>query len=247
MVVREVSKWLHKSIHLYTALSRAVKLPGMNPGSHRPPRAGTAWPAGKQKLIDAALRLAARDGISLSSVGLREMAREAGLNHNTFYRHFRRPEELLVAAAEDVAAQIMAGMKEVRRRAARHADATVGAVEYFLDSVQANPEVFVVFARELNCIASPMRASLLGVLNGIARESVEQISARNPVPLMDPGLLFQVSLDITNYLFARSLDVIERPQERKHLAAQWVAHIRRQFLGAIASRSARSVVNGAAR
>ncbi len=208
----------------------------MNPTSKKQPHEGIVLPAGKQKLIDAALRLAARDGMSLSSVGLREMAREAGLNHNTFYRHFQRPEELLQAAADEVAAQIMAGMKEVRRRAARHADATVGAVEYFLDFVQANPQIFVVFARELNCIASPIRAVLLGVLNGIADESVEQINARNLVPLKDPELLFQVSLDITNYLFARSLDLIDRPKERKQLAAQLVAHIRRQFLGAIASR-----------
>jgi TetR/AcrR family transcriptional regulator, fatty acid biosynthesis regulator len=194
---------------------------------------GSGLPAGKQKLIDAALRLSARDGTTLSSLGLRELAREAGLNHNTFYRHFRRADELGQAAAEEVAAQLMSGIKEIRRRAARRADATLGVVEYFIDFVLGSPDVFIVGARELHSIASPMRAVLLRVLEDIARESVDQISAQDLAPLLPRELLFYVSLDITNYLFDHSLDVIDRPQNRKQLTAQFVAHIRRQFFGAM--------------
>ncbi len=201
---------------------------------------GVAPAAGKQKLIEAALRLAARDGITLSSLGLRELAREAGLNHNTFYRHFRDSEALGQAAAESIAAQLMAGLKDVRRRAARHADATVGAVEYFLDFVSANPDVFAVGARELHSLASPMRGVLERVLETIARESVDQIAAQNLVPLQDREVLFEVSLDITRHLFSQALDVIDRPQERPRLTARLVQHIRRQFLGAIAAAAPRA-------
>src|SRR5690242_10456677 len=86
-------------------------------------------PNGKRRLIEAALRLGAR-GASLTSLGLRELAREAGLNHNTFYRHFRDLDELAAALTEEISSQLMAGLKEVRRNAATHADATVGAAEY---------------------------------------------------------------------------------------------------------------------
>ncbi len=197
-----------------------------------------ALPVGKQKLIAAALSLAARDGTMLSSLGLRKLAREAGLNHNTFYRHFDGPEALGQAAAEQIAAQIMSGMKRVRQRASRHADATEGAVEYFLDFVQANPEVFLVSVRELHSIDSPMRAVLQRVLETIADESVAQINAMNLVPAMPPQQLYQAALDITHYLFVHALDVIDRPQDQKQLAARFVAYIRRQFLGAIASQRA---------
>jgi AcrR family transcriptional regulator len=192
--------------------------------------------SGRQRLIDAALRLAARDGSTLSSLGLRELAREAGLNHNTFYRHFDHPEELGAAAAEEIAAQIMAGMGEVRRRAERHHDATIGAVEYFIEFVLVNADVFRVGIRELHSASSPMRPVLLRVLDAIAQASVEQIRERKLVPLEDTALLFEVALDITRYLFAASLDIIERPRERKALALRYVAHIRRQFIGAMASR-----------
>lgn len=192
------------------------------------------FPAGKQRLIEAALRLAARDGTALSAVGLREMAREADLNHNTFYRHFRNAEDLAIAAAEEISAQLMSGLKAIRKGAARHADATVGAVKYFLDFVEANPDVIAVGARELHNRASPMRPVLKWMLETIARESVEQIASQNLVKLENRELLFEVSLDITNYMFAHGLDVIDRPQDRAVIAAKMVAHIRRQFLGAIA-------------
>ena len=47
---------------------------------------------GKLKLVQAALRLITQSR-SLTSLGLRELAREAGLNPNTFYRHFRNLDE----------------------------------------------------------------------------------------------------------------------------------------------------------
>ena len=208
--------------------------------THSPASAGLSPPAGKQKLIEAALRLAARDGITLSSLGLRELAREAGLNHNTFYRHFRDPEALGQAAAESIAAQLMSGLKDVRRRAARHADATEGAVEYFLDFVSANPDVFAVGTRELHSLASPMRGVLERVLETVAHESVGQITAQNLVPLANRELLFEVSLDITRHLFSHALDVIERPQDRQRLTVRLVQHIRRQFLGAMATHAPRA-------
>lgn len=190
--------------------------------------------SGKQRLIEAALRLAARDGTTLSAVGLREMAREAGLNHNTFYRHFRNAEDLVAAAAEEIATQLMVGLKAVRQRAARHADATVGAVEYFLDFVEANPDVIVVGIRELHSLASPMRVVLQRVLETIAHESVAQITSQNLVKLESREQLFQVSLDITRYMFSHGLDLIDHPQDREAIAAKLVSHIRRQFLGSIA-------------
>lgn len=192
-------------------------------------------PAGKQKLIAAALRLAAREGATLSSLGLRELAREAGLNHNTFYRHFERPEDLGQAAAESIATQLMAGMQEVRQRAARRADATAGAVDYFLDFVLASPEVFIVGARELHSSASPMRAVLQKVLESIAQESVVQMETQKLAPGLAREQLFTVALDITRHMFMRSLDLIEQPGARKRIAAEITAHVRRQFLGAMAA------------
>lgn len=187
---------------------------------------------GKRRLIAAALRLAAR-GSGLSSLGLRELAREAELNHNTFYRHFGDLEDLGRAAAGEIAAQLMAGMKEVRLGAARHADATIGAVDYYLDCVSANPDVFVVGARELHTAGSPMRRVLHETIEAIAHESVDQITALSLAPLKDRERLFRVALDITHYMLCRALDLLDSPDQREAIRREMIDYVRRQFVGAM--------------
>ena len=52
----------------------------------------------KNTLIDVAIAHIARSGVS--SLSLREVAREAGVSHSAAYRHFANKEDLLVAIAE---------------------------------------------------------------------------------------------------------------------------------------------------
>jgi AcrR family transcriptional regulator len=199
---------------------------------------GIPLPAGKQKLIEAALRLAARDGSALSSLGLRELAREADLNHNTFYRHFDSLDDLANAAAEQVAGRIMAGLKDVRRNAATHADATVGSAKYFLDFVRDNRDAFIVGLREIHSIASPMRRLMRKVLDDIAEESVVQITSMNLVPGVTPERLHHATSAIAYYMFYRALDFIEHPQQRQRITDDIVNFARAQFLGSMALQRA---------
>nr|WP_246217035.1 TetR family transcriptional regulator [Paraburkholderia panacisoli] len=62
-------------------------------------------PAGKRKRIEAALRLTA-GGRSFASLGLRQLAREAGLNPNTFYRHFDTLDDSAREAVESVSRRL---------------------------------------------------------------------------------------------------------------------------------------------
>lgn len=215
---------------MYTSLSSAIRLPDMDDAiaalQEAPPFAD-----GKRRLIEAALKLGAR-GVSLSALGLRELAREADLNHNTFYRHFHDLDELGATAAEHVAAQVMAGMHEVRRKAARHADATKAAVDYFLDFVKKNPDPFIVGQREVHSLHSPMRGALLKVVDRIAEESVDQIVEGDLVPNVEREALKQATLAITWHMFGRALDYLENPSQRRAIAEQMTWTIRAIFLGA---------------
>lgn len=191
-------------------------------------------PEGKQKLILAALRLAAREGVPLQKLGLRELAREADLNHNTFYRHFSSLGELAEATIQVIASQMVVGMKNIRIQAKSHIDATEGVAAYFLDLVQSHPEAFMVGVRELHNASSVIRPMLLKVLEGIAQESVTQIQHYKLVPLHDPQLLLAVTRDITSYMFSKSIDFIRQPGSRERIHTELVQFIRRQFIGAVA-------------
>lgn len=180
------------------------------------------------------MRLAAREGAILSTLGLREIAREAGLNHNTFYRHFEDLDDLGLAAAETLAAQLMRGLGKIRRDSAHHADATTGAVSFFLDFARDNSELILVGLRELHCHKSPMRKPMQRVLDDIAAESVDQILSMELVRGLGRESLGQATSAITYYMFCRALDYLERPRKRQEISAEIVAFIRAQFLGRIA-------------
>jgi AcrR family transcriptional regulator len=197
-----------------------------------------ASPAGKQKLIEAALRICARDGVGLSSLGLRELAREAGLNHNTFYRHFADVEELAEAAGSEIAEQIMVGMKQVRARSEKHADATRAAVEYYLEFVEQHPEAFVVGLRELHGGTPRMREIFRRVIDYIAAESVDQITSMGLVPGLSPVALRETTTPMAYYMFYRALDLIDHPGQRAEIASQMIQVIRGMFLGALALQQA---------
>lgn len=194
--------------------------------------------SGKQRLIEAAFRLAARNGTSLASLGLRELAREAGLNHNTFYRHFETLEDLGHAAAAEVAGQFMTAMKDIRRSAARHADASVGAAEYFLDWARDNHSLLVISVRELHHSESPMRKAMQRVIHEIATESVEQITSMKLVPGIQSAALLQATTSITYYMCYRALDYLENPRQRRAVRDDLVSFMRAQFLGHLALQQA---------
>lgn len=194
---------------------------------------------GKERLIAAAVRLAARDGASLSSLGLRELAREAKLNHNTFYRHFSDTNDLGRAAAQAVAAKVMAGMKEIRRNAARHADATVGAADYMLDFARENPDIVIVGLRELHSSGSPMRKALQEVFEHIAEESVAQIESMNLAPGISREALLQATRAIAYNMLCRALDYLEQPRRRREIRDEIVGFARAQFLGRASLQRAR--------
>jgi AcrR family transcriptional regulator len=202
--------------------------------------ADAAQPSGRQRLIEAAMRLAAREGAILSTLGLREIAREAGLNHNTFYRHFEDQDDLGRAAAEAIAAQLRQGLGQIRRNSARHADATTGAVSFFLDFARDNAELISVGLREVHCQNSPMRRILQRMLDDIAADNVEQILGMDLVPGLGREPLGQATAAITYYMFYRALDYIERPRKRAEISAEIVAFIRAQFLGRIALEKGRA-------
>ncbi|MDF5940116.1 TetR family transcriptional regulator [Pseudomonas aeruginosa] len=70
---------------------------------------------GKRALLEAALRLGSSSR-SLGAIGLRELAREAGLNPNTFYRHFRDIDDLGLTMIRDISTQLRQPLRQLAAR-----------------------------------------------------------------------------------------------------------------------------------
>ncbi len=209
----------------------------------------TVTAQGKRLLMDAALRLAAISR-SLSGLGLRELAREAGLNPNTFYRHFKTVDDLGLAMIADMATRIRQPLRNLRIEAAQRAEQGAPAalifgidlargqrvcretVELFFDYAAQNPQAFIVGVRELHGSSKVLREALEQMMEDFANDMAEDLGKLQLLPNLEPAAIRQVSSMISRQLFQQSLDYIEQVDRRPAICAQAQQQILMMFAGA---------------
>lgn len=222
-----------------------VCLPGYDPNLRRVDRKKgtdmtrmeTPLAQGKRLLLDAALRLMARSH-SLSSLGLRELAREAGLNPNTFYRHFGSIEDLGLLLINQIGSQLRMPLRELRREAAQRtqqqgrgeqllgADLTRGqlvcrvTVQLFFDFVARNPDSFIVGMRELHGASPVLRMALRELMADFARDMAEDIAEFGLVPGLDAETLLRMASAIIRHLFVLAQEYLELPERQDEIRGE---------------------------
>ena len=192
---------------------------------------------GRQRLIEAALRIGASKR-SLQALGLRELAREAGLNPNTFYRHFSSLEQLNQAIIDELGRDIRTNLRGIRRTVQSPvAEATPRTIEYVFDYALRHPEAFIVAVRELHGAIPALREALQRMINDVAEETVEDVLFLNIVPHLEVETLREVSRVVVQYVFHQTLDYIEQPARRGEIMRQTVRIIDMLYVGALTMQS----------
>ena len=187
---------------------------------------------GRERLMRAALRLGARKR-SLNALGLRELGREAGLNPNTFYRHFKSLEDLNLAIIEQFGSELRPALSDIRRSASTPQDAARGSTEHVFDFAARNPEVFIVGVRELHGASPAVRQALREALEAFAGDMADDVRLRGLAPGLDPGRLSEVSMAVVRQTFYLCLDYLEQPQRRDELVRQAIDFVEMLIAGAL--------------
>lgn len=187
---------------------------------------------GKLKLVQAALRLITQSR-SLTSLGLRELAREAGLNPNTFYRHFRNLDEFGLQVLGYIAEDMKAGVRQLRQMADSSEQASHDTVTFVYHYFLANPAATTVAVRELHGPSPVLRRALEAQLDASAREMAEDILERGLVPGVDEVMVQEISNMTIRYILFRAMDYIEKPEQRERIQVETERFINRQFRGAL--------------
>jgi len=187
---------------------------------------------GKLKLVQAALRLITQSR-SLTSLGLRELAREAGLNPNTFYRHFRNLDEFGLQVLGYIAEDMKAGVRQLRQMADSSEQASHDTVTFVYHYFLANPAATTVAVRELHGPSPVLRRALETQLDASAREMAEDILERGLVPGVDEVVVQEISNMTIRYILFRAMDYIEKPEQRERIQVETERFINRQFRGAL--------------
>jgi AcrR family transcriptional regulator len=133
--------------------------------------------ATRQALLDGALRLLEHQ--SLTSLGLREVTREAGIAPAAFYRHFADLGELGVVLVQESFGSLHALIRDIRTPEADTEDVIRRSVELVAAHVRAHRPHFRFLARERYGAVATVRAAIAAELDSFVGELVEDL-ARQP-------------------------------------------------------------------
>jgi AcrR family transcriptional regulator len=189
----------------------------------------------RQRLIEAALALIGQ-GRSYTSLGLREITREAGVVPAAFYRHFRDLDELGLALVEMGGVTLRRLLREARRDGIPPTDMLRGSVLIYKRFVEERPLVFRFIAGERGGGSRAIRQAIRTEESHFASEMAQDLRALGTLPdLSSASLQMICGLVVTTMLNAAS-DILDlppgQPRQERELVENFVRQLRLVFLGA---------------
>jgi AcrR family transcriptional regulator len=189
--------------------------------------AGQDLAPGKRKLIEAALRLTA-GGRSFASLGLRELAREAGLNPNTFYRHFDTLDDLARESVESVSRRLRPMLRREPQSVPRRACAA------FFAFALENREAFLSALVEYHGTSPALREAVRANLHEVSAEMADDVVQLELMPTLARVTVDEVCTQIVLQLFHLSAEYIDgNGARREALVAYAERFIVRLFAGSV--------------
>lgn len=189
----------------------------------------------RQRLVEAALALIGQ-GRGYTSLGLREIAREAGVVPAAFYRHFRDLDELGLALVEMGGVTLRRLLREARRDGIPPTDMLRGSVLIYKRFVEERPLVFRFIAGERGGGSRAIRQAIRTEESHFASEMAQDLRALGTLPdLSSASLQMICGLVVATMLNAAS-DILDlppgQPRQEQELVENFVRQLRLIFLGA---------------
>src|SRR5690606_11120555 len=186
----------------------------------------------KEELFQAALNLIGPEK-SISSLSLREVAREAGIAPNSFYRHFKDIDELAIELIHRAGIVLRQILHKARLQASRQSSIIRSSVEVFIAQLDADEGNLSVSLREGYTGSKSYKQAVERQLNYFQQELQEDLirfERLNNKKLFHPDI---VSKAITQLVFNMGAHVIDMPAaERQEIAEQTMLMIRMILEGA---------------
>ncbi len=187
---------------------------------------------GRERLIAAALKLAAEKR-SLLALGVRELGRMAGLNPNTFYRHFKSLDELSLAIIDEFAQDLAPALRSIRHSGLPVETVPQRTVEYVFDYAKQYPEAFIVGVRELHGSSGRLQQAIRARIRQVAQELAEDILATQGPTGLSAAIVEELTEPIVEHVFHRTLDYLEDPKRRADLVLRTTHFIEALIAGAL--------------
>lgn len=167
----------------------------------------------REDLIAAALKLIGPHR-SVSTLSLREVAREAGIAPNSFYRQFRDIDALAVALIDLAGRSLRKIIGEARQRASTDRSIVRSSIEAFMEQLRADDKLLHVLLREGTVGSDAFKQAVDRELNFFEEElriDLIRLAAADKSRLHEPAL---VAKAITRLVFAMGATAMDLPPEK---------------------------------
>ncbi len=186
----------------------------------------------KQELFQAALNLIGPQK-SIASLSLREVAREAGIAPNSFYRHFKDIDELAIELIDRAGVVLRQILHQARLKATKQNSIIRSSVEVFIEQLDTDEGNLSLLLREGYTGSIPYKLAVERQLNYFQQELQDdliRLERLNNSKLAHPDIAAKA---ITQLVFNMGAKVIDMPTaERKETAEQTMIMIRMILEGA---------------
>jgi AcrR family transcriptional regulator len=182
--------------------------------------------------MEAAARLAARQGAT--SLVLREIAREAGLNHNTFYRHFEDLEAMMHAIVTAFGDQLRQGLHDARATLRPGEVPTQKVIGWLFDFARNHRDVFIVAMRERFGPPGPVRDSVQSLIEQLTTDTQRDLTMIGYLPDVDPAYMRRLLEVSVNEVFRHCIEYLEQPRRRAELLVETQELLETMLAGAAA-------------
>ncbi|MFU8926768.1 HTH-type transcriptional repressor FabR [Acinetobacter puyangensis] len=173
----------------------------------------------QQELFQATLNLIGSEK-SISSLSLREVAREAGIAPNSFYRHFKDVDELAIALIDRAGEVLRQIIREARLRASKNTSVIRSSIEIFLQQLDADDGNLSLLLREGYTGSASYKKAVERQLSYFQQELQEdliRIGYLRRKPLHRPDL---VAKAITQLVFNMGAKVLDLPSDERQIVAE---------------------------
>lgn len=186
----------------------------------------------KEELFQATLNLIGPEK-SIASLSLREVAREAGIAPNSFYRHFKDIDELAIELINRAGVVLRKIIREARLKASKQESIIRTSVEVFLQQLDTDDGNLSLLLREGYTGSISYKRAVEQQLSFFQQELQEdliRLERLNQNRLFHPDLAAKA---ITQLVFNMGAKVIDLPvNERNVVAEQTMIMIRMILEGA---------------
>ena len=182
-----------------TQISANMSLPGRKPVISR------------EDIIAAALKLLGPSR-SVSTLSLREVAREAGIAPNSFYRHFHDLDELAVALIDLAGLSLRQIIGEARQRATSEHSVVQGCTDAFMEKLRTNDRLLHILLREGTVGSDAFKHAVERQLNFFEDElrlDLIRIAKKKKTGLYEPALTAKAITRLVFSMGATALDLSE--------------------------------------